>query len=217
MGKRWVRHPTEVRERVRQARRSGLSIKRIAHDEGLSSSTVSLWVRDIALSGDQVQAIAKHRVELSGLSYARRAQQVRERWRREAEEAWTHWSDDPLFMLGVGMYWGEGSKRIAKFEITNADPGFIQAWVRWCARFAPHERIRMEVGTHPDVFASDVEEFWRPIVGPTCAIRVLPIKAWKRHDGQSIRLPYGVAKIYLSHGVEWHTKMLEWLRLAAVA
>ena len=119
-------------------------------------------------------------------------------------------------MLGVGMYWGEGSKRIRKFDITNADPAFITAWIKWCNTYIPGERIRVEVAIHPDVPEESARQYWAGIVGPGCGLRINRVKLWKHTEGEAVRLPHGVAKVYSSHGVEWHTKMLEWIRLAAV-
>jgi hypothetical protein len=217
MGKPRVRYSDELRDRVRRSRRSGLSIKQIAQQEGLSSSTVCLWVRDIVLSESQAAEIARRRTQQAGESYSRLMRQRRERWQIEAQEAWRRWRHDPLFLLGVGMYWGEGSKRTEKFAIANADPAFVAAWLRWCRAYAPDEQVRMDVNVHPDVMETDVHEFWTALAGPACRVKVIRVKPWKRHDGEAVRLPYGVATVFLSQGVQWHTKMLEWIRLAAVA
>src|SRR5687768_2275797 len=114
MGKPWVRHPVELRERVRSLRRDGLSIKRITTQEQLSSSTVSLWVRDIELAEQQIAEIERQRARQAGMRYARLMEDHREAWREEARVLWRQWSSEPLFQLGVGMYWGEGSKRVRR-------------------------------------------------------------------------------------------------------
>lgn len=38
--------------------------------------------------------------------------QRRLRWKAEALVLWEQWRTDPLFLLGIGLYWGEGSKSL---------------------------------------------------------------------------------------------------------
>ena len=140
----------------------------------------------------------------------------REAWREEARDLWQRWSTEPQFQLGIGMYWGEGSKRVRRLTIVNSDPLFITTWLRWCRTYAPAEQIRVEVNVHPNVSVDDAYQFWRSQIDPDCGLRIIRVKLWKREDGETVRLPHGVASVYLSHGAEWHAKMLEWIRLAAV-
>ena len=186
-----------------------MSIKQIAAREGLSSSTVSLWVRDIALSDEDAAAIARRRAQQAAESYADHIDRRRERWRDEARRLWEQWHTQPLFLLGVGMYWGEGDKRNTRLAITNGGPNFIAAWARWCGTYAAGEQLTLEVNIHPDLSTDEVGGYWQQVVQPVTPVRVIPVRRWKRQDGAEIRLPHGVAKVFLSHGVEWHTKMLE--------
>jgi predicted transcriptional regulator len=48
-----------IRLQARELRKSGLGIKTIAHQLGVSSSTVSLWSRDIKLTEDQIKNLEK--------------------------------------------------------------------------------------------------------------------------------------------------------------
>lgn len=216
MGKPWVRHPLELREKVRQARRDGDSIKRIASREGLSNSTVCLWVRDINLSEAQVASIATRRAIDSGETFARRTSERHDQWRHEARELWARWRTEPRFLLGVGTYWGEGDKRVTRLVIANSDDSFVKSWIDWCRTFVPDTRIRLEVVVHPDVEEDRARSHWEHVVGSGIAVRVVRVKAWKRYDGETVRLPHGVARVFVTPSAEWHTKMLEWIRLAAV-
>jgi len=217
MAKTWVRrHPAALRERVREQRRHGMSIKQIAAQEGLSSSTVCLWVRDINLSDEQTAAIARRRAQLAGESFSNHIHRQHERWREEARDLWERWRTEPLFLLGVGMYWGEGDKRTRRLSISNADPQFVVAWLRWCAVYAPSEQVFLHVNIHPDLCADDVHAYWESVAHGASRIRIIRVKSWKRPGEAEVRLPYGVAKVFVTRGVEWHTKMLEWIRLAGV-
>ncbi|MFN8564338.1 MAG: helix-turn-helix domain-containing protein [Anaerolineae bacterium] len=45
------------RSRARQLRQEGMSVKDIAEQLGVTKSSVSIWVRDVELSGDQKAAL----------------------------------------------------------------------------------------------------------------------------------------------------------------
>ena len=47
----------------------------------------------------------------------------RERWRDEAIVLWEQWREDPLFICGVALYWGEGGKRgrDPRLALSNTD------------------------------------------------------------------------------------------------
>jgi hypothetical protein len=75
----------------------------------------------------------------------------REGWKAEAKKLWDKWRTDPLFLLGIGMYWGEGAKspRAAQLRISNSDVNLLRAWLAWCQRFLPGVPLYNGINLHP--------------------------------------------------------------------
>lgn len=51
----------EMREQARQLRAQGISIIQIAKQLGVSKGSVSVWVRDIHLTDEQIQELVKNK------------------------------------------------------------------------------------------------------------------------------------------------------------
>lgn len=43
------------------------------------------------------------------------------KWKFEANDIYLKNKNNPLFMLGIGLYWGEGAKTRNLFSISNSD------------------------------------------------------------------------------------------------
>jgi hypothetical protein len=58
----------------------------------------------------------------------------RERWQAEAKALWEQWHCDPFFILGVALYWGEGTKSAkpccSRLALTNSDVNMLRVWLR---------------------------------------------------------------------------------------
>lgn len=118
-------------------RKQGKSIKEIAQRVGVSKSSASLWCRDIELTPQQVEALDKKM--LYG-SYRGRiiAAQLK---KQEKSARVTKMKEDgcsllgivtprDLFLLGLGLYWGEGTKNGA-VKFTNSNPILIRLFMKW--------------------------------------------------------------------------------------
>lgn len=120
-------------------RHQGESIKEIARKIGVSQSTVSRWCSDIILSSEQQSILDKKRREAGAKALApwiRRNRKLKQSdikiqnrlGRRDVGQT----TNRDLFMLGLGLYWGEGYKRGSQeWGFTNSDPQIIRAALTW--------------------------------------------------------------------------------------
>jgi hypothetical protein len=140
----------------------------------------------------------------------------REQWQAEAPSLWEKWKQDPLFVLGVGLYWGEGEKTSGGrkcLSLSNADPNLLRTWLRWCARFVPGVRLNFCLSIHDDGDLEAARTFWRRELN--IEITWVCVAVSRASQRKRRTLPYGTLKISLGRGsLEWHTKMLIWLELA---
>jgi hypothetical protein len=162
-------------------------------------------------------ALAQQRIAASkGLAriMANRAQR-RERWQAEALSLWRQWRRDPLFVLGVGLYWGEGEKNLCnkRLALSNADPNLLRVWLRWCARFLPGVRLNFDLSIHDNCDLDAARAFWREELNIEVTWVSMAVSRASKRRRKS--LPHGTLKVSLGRGsLEWYTKMLVWLQLA---
>jgi hypothetical protein len=114
-----------------QLRAEGCSIKEIARSLRVSTSSVSIWVRNIRVSEEHLNGLIQ-RVRQNGADVGRaRAAGYRALDQKEQEEGYHRAASDSGFWLICGMYWGEGSKKNHLFQISNSDPRFLAVICSW--------------------------------------------------------------------------------------
>ena len=134
-----IRERDEARTLRREQRQS---IKEIARAVGVSRSSVSLWVRDIALTPDQIEALRQRNPALNGQMAGARIRSEKARAARLAaqrEGRLYATREDPLHAAGCMLFWAEGSRHRNAVQFTNSDPAMhalFAAFVR--TYFSPH-------------------------------------------------------------------------------
>jgi hypothetical protein len=135
-------------------------------------------------------------------------------WRAEARKLWELWCTDPLFILGVALYWGEGSKSSKKprFQMTNADVHLLRVWLRWCQRFLPGVPLYNVLHLHDNCDVAAARRYWERELGIDLNLVTIAVSSAskRKRDG----LPNGTLNVRVGRGsVEWYTKMMVWLEL----
>ncbi len=142
--------------------------------------------------------------------------QRREQWAREAIPLWERWRHDPFFLLGVGLYWGEGDKPRRPGELTlglsNSDPGLLRVWLRWCRRFLPGVPLRSDLQLHDGCDVAAARQFWEDEL--EVEVRSVTVAVSSASKRRRNTLPHGTLRVRVGRGsAEWMTKMLVWLDL----
>lgn len=127
------------RAQAQMMRRSGKSIKTIASLLGVSPSSVSRWCATIELSPAQKVSLdaARRAAGLKALApWVARNRQLKQADVTAQLAAGTadvgNMTMRDLFILGLGLYWGEGYKRGSQeCGFTNSDPAIIRTILRW--------------------------------------------------------------------------------------
>lgn len=159
--------PDKQREAVR-LRESGQSVKAIARELGVAVSSVSRWVRGVALTDQQSEALRlRNPNSLAGTQALQR--NARERWERYREEGRElARQGDWAFLSGAFLYWGEGYKRTRnQISLSNADAAMVSYFVGWLgyAGVAPEE-IRLTIQCYPDIRGvEEIEAYWIATTG----------------------------------------------------
>jgi hypothetical protein len=156
---------------AREMRKDGLGIKTIAHQLKVSSSTVSLWCRDIQLSQEQIHVLEKR---MHDPSYGRRLMYTQKQ-RKEKEDRISKLftsgiqdvgclSDKELFVIGISLYWAEGFKKDSLVGFSNSDSDMIKIFLRWlqvCCNISKN-RIKVRLGVNETYVnkTKEIEQYW---------------------------------------------------------
>jgi hypothetical protein len=116
---------------------------------------------DLALAQrQQAAALGRARIEEN-------RKRRRELWQAEANVLWQQWRTDPLFIMGVGLYWGEGTKStVARWlALTTTDVYMLRVWLRWCERFMPGVPLYFTLSVHDTCDVDAARAFWERELG----------------------------------------------------
>ncbi|MFA6235522.1 MAG: hypothetical protein WC824_15235 [Bacteroidota bacterium] len=165
---------TEKHLEARNLRSKGLSVKVIAKTLGVSKSSVSVWVRDISLTLEQISNLKKVKSKAGekGREAARdkhRTSRI-QRWgnfHQEAEKEWPFFSLNPIFMFGLALYIGEGGKTEPNIAIiSNADSSVLQKALGFFRLLGvPDSKFRAMIHLQDQIFQIKAEDFWERKLG----------------------------------------------------
>ncbi|MFE9700468.1 hypothetical protein [Streptomyces sp. NPDC006270] len=174
----WTKRPRakdDLRERARELRLQGMTYDRIQVELGCSKSSISLWVRDLPKpeprSKEEASAIARRGWEAT----LRRREEERQAVKHAAAREIGALSERELFLLGVGLYWAEGTKdkphaRRERVAFVNSDPDMIKVFLAWLALLkVDHDRLRLHVMIHESADVSSALDYWADLTGTNVA------------------------------------------------
>jgi len=122
---------TDERRIARELRSQGWSVKEIERALGVSRSSISVWVRDVALGPDErARLVSRSRlgpmVAAERKASAARAQRVR----YQAEGRRRAQAGDPSYAAGCMLYWAEGAKERNSVKLVNSHPALLRVFAR---------------------------------------------------------------------------------------
>ena len=203
---------TKEKESAILLRNNGWSINQIYKKLGVAKSSVSLWVRDVELSSEQLLELSERGQKKEVIERRRKTRLDRGAARRqividEARSEIVGISKQELFMLGVALYWAEGSKtKRGVVELTNSDPELIRVGMRFFREYCkvPEEKFRGHICIHPHLSKEDAEYYWSKVSG-------IPVKQFFKTSLQQSRasqkkrytLPYGTFAVCVCDTELW--------------
>jgi transposase-like protein len=203
---------TAEREQARRMRHEeGRSIKEIARLLGVSTSSVSHWVRDIELTDTQHAALqARNGLhERQRLAHAAMAAKARAR-RTTAQQGGRERarSLDYRYAAGCMLFWAEGSRQRNKVVFTNSDPAMVRFFVEFIREFfdISSDRLRLTCNLFADHEARqrEIENFWLRTVGlPRSCLCKSTVNRYSCYSQKKRKnkLPYGTCRFVL-HSTE---------------
>ena len=147
------------KDRAIQLRRQGKTYSEILREISVAKSTLSLWLRSVGLATEQKQRLTKRKLEaaMRGAIARRthRLQQVQDLVEVGLSDV-GRLSDRELWLIGVALYWAEGSKQKSNNPSTgimlgNSDPNMLKVFLMWLRQLGiPDDAICFELYVHDD-------------------------------------------------------------------
>ena len=111
----------EKKDQARKLRSEGLSIKSIARKLKVAISSVSIWVRDIPLTKEQIETLeqnwkckSSYKGRMAGSKAIKKIYEEKRSTHKKLG-AQTALKLEPLHILGCSLYWAEGRRRNNNF------------------------------------------------------------------------------------------------------
>ena len=160
----------EDKYRAISLRKKGFTYRDIMKEIPVSKSLLSGWFRFLELSPEEESQL-KERAQTNrdnGKSRSivsnRAKRATREKIAfKEARELFEIFKEDSQFILGVGLFWAEGSKRTSSLQFVNSDSKMIKFMISWFKKYLQisEDRISLRIFTHADFKLEKYEDFWQ--------------------------------------------------------
>lgn len=203
-------------------RDAGYSYGMISSELGISKSTLSNWFRDrpYTPNEDALLRVAEGQERLGlRLKSARLAQM--DKMSKIGRSEVGRLNERDLWMLGLGLWLGEGSKTGEQLRLANSDPTIIALWLRWLREIGgfSEENICVRIHAYADVDEDEAIVYWQNVTNLPNASFYKTIRDMR--TGKSVsktgKLPFGTLHVSVisNHdplkGVQFHRKMMGWI------
>ncbi len=199
-----------LREQALKLRKEGYSYRYIKDKVGVSLGTLSEWLFHVKFSPNQetLERIGKARVAAMLSKHKKKEEQIKRALSLAKKDIGSVTERD-VFMLGLGIYIGEGSKTHNNIRVINADPRvirFVIVWFKSKLQFK-NENFRVRLHLYPDNNEEECLSFWSKKLNiPRSLFLKSQIDLREGKKSKKVRkLPYGTAHLSIrSNGNEEH-------------
>jgi transcriptional regulator with XRE-family HTH domain len=208
----------EEKKKVVVLRKQGISLGEIAKRVGVSKGSVSNWVRDVKLTARQREQLNKNGHSINVIEKRRNTritntQNKRESIIKKARAEVSQLQSDPLWCIGVALYWGEGGKTQQTARVSNSDPAVIRIMMRFFKKYSlvSREKYRAHVHTFSHNNAEKAVHYWSEISGiPTDKFFKTYVKQSSATKRKRQTLPFGTVQVYV-HDSDFFFRLMGWM------
>lgn len=218
----------EAREKVIELRRTGLSYSDIRKQVKVSKSSLSLWLKSVGLSKPQKQKLTKRRIDALKKGWTawrnvriERTNAIKEKAKEETKSKKINPRE--LFLMGLMLYWAEGSKQ-KSYNVSegvifgNSDGGmvsFFMTWLRTALKIS-EDRIQVDVYLHENHShrANEVKSYWKLISGISEAqfgkiyFKRNVLSTRRKNVGEKY---YGLARVKVLRSTDLNRQIAGWI------
>ncbi len=213
-----------LKSKAIELRKSGKSYSEIYKEIGVSKSTLSSWFSGQKWSraiGEQLkQKWAKvHTNRLIEINKSRKLETIgrHNRYKKEAKQEFEKLIHDPLFLIGLSLYWGEGSKQNnGRVGLINTDVDMLKIVVSFfkISLKIPSSKLRGEMFIYEDHNKEKSLDFWSKQLKIPKNQFIKTQELESRSKMTKRRVKYGMCNVYFS-STEMNIKIMKWIELLA--
>jgi hypothetical protein len=152
----------ELKEQAKQLRLQGVSIKQISVQLKVAKSTASLWTNGITLTPEQKQKLLTR--EITDERSTSRSNYFRMKRQSYQDKGKIRiCQNEPLYVAGCMLYWGEGSKDINTCRMTNSELPMLLTFKKFLIEYfnVSNQDLTLKVNAYTDLHSQeDIEKFW---------------------------------------------------------
>ena len=205
-----------------QFRKQGLTYSEILKKIPVAKSTLSLWLRRSSQDIKTEQRITKKKrqAQLKGAMAKRnkRIQSERKIIIQSRNEVGAITKRD-LFILGIALYWAEGSKQSKKnvsqgVTFSNSDPKMICLFLVWLKRVCGinEKDIIFELYIHQSQNLNLCKKYWTKKLGISQAkLNRIYLKKHTPLKGKNYKKNYGLIRITVRRSTNFNRKIRGWV------
>jgi len=203
-------------------RKRGYSYNMISREMGLAKSTLSDWLREIPYKPNKevIKRIGLARMKSANFRHNQRMVDI-VAMKKLAKRDIGKLTKRDLWLLGVGIYVGEGSKLYEHIRVINSDPGIIKITMRWFREICGlcDENFSLRAYTYPENNVKKTIKYWSKITGISKKqFKTTQIDRRNNKSGKKKRkLPYGTLHIQIRScgkkelGRSLHRRIMGWI------
>ena len=196
------------RKLARALRRKGWSLRSIVPQVKCSKGAVSVWIRDIRLTNEQIARL-KSNQDRGRARAAQHPNSSRSKWERirnsiketAEKDIPKKYSHKLLRMVGASLYWAEGYNASRnEVNFANTDPRMIKLMMLFLKNVCkvPTDKFRGKVFIHPHLSVKKAERYWSGVSGISLRQFNKPLLAVSRASQQKRdTLPMGTFSIII--------------------
>ena len=209
------------KEKAIELRRAGKSYKQICRELNIPLGTIGGWFQGQSWSREIRDRLSKE-VSLSNpaaLQAMASANKMRwAKWRQNHREIaiqeFPRLRNNPLFLSGLMLYWGEGDKsnKSCTLKLSNSDPAMIKVYYLFLVESLsiPPDKIFIGLINYPDLVDTVQKAMWSQATGVPLSQFKNSVVIQGRHPTK--RNSYGVCMIMV-HSRALKERVLQWIEL----
>lgn len=154
------------KDKAIKLRLEGSSYSQIKNKLGISKSTLSVWLREYPLTSERMRELrdfSETRIEKYIETCRNRRRGIMDRLYEEELVKIIPVLKKDLFIAGLFLYWGEGSKtKDVEIRLSNTNPKIIKFFICWlkdCLRVSS-DKIRVKLYLYKDMNIDEETKFW---------------------------------------------------------
>ena len=204
-------------------RAAGNSYSMISERLGIAKSTLSNWLANIPFTPNQEVITSVGEAKLKSALYKQKLKfDDISKMRRVAAVDVGALSKRDIFMLGIGIYLGEGSKSLEEVKISNSNPAVLKLAIRWLMESTNLDisHFRITLHAYPDNDIANCIKFWSNQTGIPMSQFTKTIIDTRQNKStlNKKKTPYGTAHLYIRSGgtlfpgvKSLHRKIMGWI------